>query len=98
MAGGHLAAHLLVGSTVADLYHAGDVALVQELSRLLAPQIEAFVLASQMHVLRKQIGALRSGPANRARIADMLATTAKLPTPPGALPMKFGRWCRATGW
>jgi GAF domain-containing protein len=78
MAGGHLAAHLLVGSTLADLYHPGDVALMQELGRLLAPQIEAFVLASQMHVLRKQIGALRTGPANRARIADMLATTAKL--------------------
>jgi GAF domain-containing protein len=78
MAGGHLAAHLVVGSTVADLYHADDVELIQELGRLLAPQIEAYVLASQMHVLRKQLGALRTGPAHRARVADMLATTAKL--------------------
>jgi GAF domain-containing protein len=78
MAGGHLAAHLIVGSTVADLYHADDVALIQDLGRLLAPQIEAYVLASQMHVLRKQLGALRNGPAHRARVADMLATTPKL--------------------
>ena len=67
-----------MGSTVADLYHGDDVELIQELGRLLAPQIEAYVLASQMHVLRKQLGALRAGPAHRVRIADMLATTAKL--------------------
>ncbi len=78
MAGGHLAAHLLIGSTAADLYYADDVDLVQELGRLLAPQIEAYVLASQLHVLRKQLGALRTAPAHRARVADMLATTSKL--------------------
>jgi GAF domain-containing protein len=78
MAGGHLAAHLIVGSTVADLYQADDVELIAELARLLAPQIEAYVLASQMHVLRKQLGAMRTGPAHRARVADMLATTTKL--------------------
>jgi GAF domain-containing protein len=77
MAGGHLAAYLVVGSTVADLYHADDVDLIQDLGRLLAPQIEALVLASQMHVLRKQLGALRNGPAHRVRVADMLATTPK---------------------
>ncbi len=77
MAGGHLAAHLLVGSTAADLYHADDADLIQELGRLVAPQIEAYVLASQVHVLRKQLGALRTGPAHRARVADMLATTSK---------------------
>ncbi|MGH7630882.1 MAG: GAF domain-containing protein [Gemmatimonadales bacterium] len=78
MAGGHLAAHLLIGSTAADLYYADDVDLIQELGRLLAPQIEAYVLASQLHVLRKQLGALRTAPAHRARVADMLATTSKL--------------------
>ncbi|HET8622776.1 MAG TPA: GAF domain-containing protein [Gemmatimonadales bacterium] len=78
MAGGHLAAHLVVGSTVADLYHADDADLIQDLGRLLAPQVEAYVLASQMHVLRKQLGALRSGPTHRARVADMFATTPKL--------------------
>ena len=78
MAGGHLAAHLVVGSTVADLYHADDGELIEELGRLLAPQVEAFILASQMHVLRKQLGTLRNGPAHRARVADMLATTPKL--------------------
>jgi GAF domain-containing protein len=77
MAGGHLAAHLLVGSTAADLYHADDADLIQELGRLVAPQIEAYVLASQMHVLRKQLGGLRTAPAHRARVADMLATTSK---------------------
>jgi len=77
MAGGHLAAHLLVGSTLADLYQADDVELIQELGRLVAPQIEAYVLASQMHVLRKQLGTLRAAPAHRARVADMLATTTK---------------------
>jgi GAF domain-containing protein len=77
MAGGHLVAHLLIGSTAADLYQAEDVELVQELGRLVAPQIEAYVLASQMHVLRKQLGALRAGPASRTRVADMLATTTR---------------------
>jgi GAF domain-containing protein len=75
MAGGHLAAHLLIGSTIADLYQPDDADLVQEISRLIAPQVEAYMLASQLHVLRKQLGALRAGPAHRARIADMLATT-----------------------
>ena len=78
MAGGHLAAHLVVGSTVADLYHADDLELIQDLGRLLAPQIEAYVLASQMHVLRKQLGTPQNGPVHRARVADMLATTPKL--------------------
>jgi hypothetical protein len=77
MAGGHLAAHLLMGSTIADLYQAEDADLVQEIGRLIAPQVEAYVLASQVHVLRKQVGALRAGPAHRARIADMLATTSR---------------------
>jgi hypothetical protein len=77
MAGGHLAAHLLVGSTVADLYQAEDAELLEELGRLIAPQVEAYVLASQLHVLRKQLGALRSAPGHRARVADMLATTTR---------------------
>jgi GAF domain-containing protein len=75
MAGGHLAAHVLVGSTLAELYQPEDADLLHEIGRLMAPQVEAYVLASQLHVLRKQLGALRAGPAHRARIADMLATT-----------------------
>ncbi len=78
MAGGHLAAHLVIGSAVADLYQGDDAGLIQELGRLLAPQIEAFVLASQIHVLRRQLGAVRAAPSHRARVADMLATTAQL--------------------
>ena len=77
MAGGHLAAHLVVGSAVSDLYHADDARLVQELGRLIAPQVEAYVLASQLHVMRKRLGAIRAAPAHRARVADMLATTAR---------------------
>ena len=76
-AGGHLAAHLLVGSGIADLYQEEDAALVEEIGRLIAPQVEAYVLASQLHVSRKQVGVLRTAPAHRARIADMLATTPK---------------------
>jgi GAF domain-containing protein len=77
MAGGHLAAHLLVGSTTADLYQPEDRGFIEELGGLLAPQIEAYVLASQLHMLRKQLGALRAAPEHRARVADMLATTPK---------------------
>jgi putative methionine-R-sulfoxide reductase with GAF domain len=76
-AGGHLAAHLLMGSSIADLYQAEDAALVEEIGGLISPQVETYVLASQLHVLRKQLGVLRSAPAHRARIADMLATTPK---------------------
>ncbi|HEU5169556.1 MAG TPA: GAF domain-containing protein [Gemmatimonadales bacterium] len=78
MSSGHLAAHLLVMSTTPDLYQAADAALLEEAGRLLAPKIEAYVLGSQLYIVRKQLGTLRSAPAHLTRIADMLATTPKL--------------------
>lgn len=74
-ASGRVAAHLLVGSTVADLYGDEDRATLEELARLLAPKIEAYALVSQLHCVRRELVTVRGAPAHLARIADTLATT-----------------------
>jgi len=74
---GHLAGHLLVGSTRPGLFSTGDLATVVRLGHILGPKIDGYVLASQLHVLRKQLVMLRSAPAHFARVADMLTTTAQ---------------------
>jgi GAF domain-containing protein len=77
MSGGRLVAHLFAAGVAPDLYESEDLELFEEVARLLAPKVEAYVLASQLFVLRKQMGALRNAPAHLARVADMLATTPK---------------------
>ena len=74
---GHLAGHLLVGSVRPRLFSTGDLATLVRLGHILGPKIDGYVLASQLHVLRKQLVTLRSAPAHFARVADMLATTAQ---------------------
>jgi GAF domain-containing protein len=76
--GGHLAGHLLVGSTQPGAYQDQDLAALVRLGAILGPKIDAYVLSSQLHVLRKQMVTLRNAPAHQARVADMLATTAQL--------------------
>jgi GAF domain-containing protein len=75
--GGHLAGHLLVGSTQPGMYQEQDLAALARLGGILGPKIEAYVLSSQLHLLRKQLVTLRNAPAHHARVADMLATTAQ---------------------
>ena len=74
---GHLAGHVLVGSTRPAAYQAEDLAALVRLGDILGPKIDTYVLASQLHVLRKQMVTLRNAPAHHARVADMLATTAQ---------------------
>lgn len=74
---GHLAGHLLVGSAQAGVYQDEDLASLVRLGDMLGPKIDSYVLASQLHVLRKQLVTLRNAPAHQARVADMLATTAR---------------------
>ena len=74
---GHLAGHLLVGSTRPGLFAPGDLATLTRLGHVLGPKIDGYVLASQLNVLRKQLVTLRGAPAHFARVADMLATTAQ---------------------
>jgi GAF domain-containing protein len=75
--GGHLAGHLLVGSTQPGVYQEPDLAALVRLGAILGPKIDAYVLSSQLHTLRKQLVTLRNAPAHHARVADMLATTAQ---------------------
>lgn len=75
--GGHLAGHLLVGSTQPGLYQEPDLAALVRLGAILGPKIDSYVLSSQLHALRKQLVTLRNAPAHHARVADMLATTAQ---------------------
>ena len=74
---GHLAGHLLVGSAQAGVYQDEDLASLVRLGDMLGPKIDSYVLSSQLHLLRKQLVTLRNAPAHQARVADMLATTAR---------------------
>ncbi|HTC24108.1 MAG TPA: hypothetical protein VK688_07085 [Gemmatimonadales bacterium] len=74
---GHLAGHLIVGSTQAGTFQDEDLAALVRLGDMLGPKIEGYVLSSQLHLLRKQLVTLRNAPAHHARVADMLATTAQ---------------------
>jgi hypothetical protein len=74
---GHLAGHVLVGSTRPGIFSTGDLETVVRLGHILGPKIDGYVLTSQLHVLRKQLVTLRGAPAHFARVADMLATTAQ---------------------
>jgi GAF domain-containing protein/uncharacterized protein YigA (DUF484 family) len=74
---GHLAGHLLVGSTRPRFFSTSDLEMLVRLGHILGPKIDGYVLTSQLHVLRKQLVTLRSAPAHFARVADMLATTAQ---------------------
>jgi GAF domain-containing protein len=74
---GHLAGHLIVGSTQAGVYQDEDLAALVRLGEILGPKIDGYVLSSQLHLLRKQVVTLRNAPAHQARVADMLARTAQ---------------------
>jgi len=74
---GHLAGHILVGSTQAGGYPGADLAALVRLGDILGPKIDTYVLSSQLQGLRKQLVTLRNAPAHHARVADMLATTAQ---------------------
>ncbi|HEY8105333.1 MAG TPA: GAF domain-containing protein, partial [Gemmatimonadales bacterium] len=74
---GHLAGHLLVGSSQAGAYQDEDLVSLVRLGAILGPKIDSYVLSSQLQVLRKQLVTLRNAPAHQARVADMLSTTAQ---------------------
>ena len=65
--GGHLAGHLLVGSTQPGVYQEPDLAALVRLGAILGPKIDAYVLSSQLHTLRKQLVHWSSGSA-RSRV------------------------------
>jgi GAF domain-containing protein len=77
MSSGHLAGHLLVGSSQAGAYQEEDLASLVRLGAMLGPKIDSYILSSQLQVLRKQLVTLRNAPAHQARVADMLSTTAQ---------------------
>lgn len=75
--GGHLAGHLLVGSSRGGAYQDEDLLSLVRLGAILGPKIDSYVLSSQLQALRKQLVTLRNAPAHQARVADMLSTTAQ---------------------
>jgi GAF domain-containing protein len=70
--------YLLFGSNGPGFYGPEDLALLDRVGAVLAPRVESLVLAWQYAVLRDQFDGMRQGPAQLARAAELLATTAFL--------------------
>ncbi len=67
--------YLLVGSAGPDFYQPADLAVLDRLGALLAPRVDALVLAWQFNVLKSQFDLLRHVPMHLARVAEVLAGT-----------------------
>lgn len=65
---------LLIGSTEARRYAEDDAALLDRLGSILAPRIDAFVMAGHLQVLRTHVATQRSMPTRLARVLETLAT------------------------
>lgn len=69
---------LLVGSAAPGLLDDAARARLETVAPLVAPRVEAALLAFQAQVLRSHVGVLRNVPASLARVAELLATTPHL--------------------
>jgi GAF domain-containing protein len=66
---------LLVGSAAPGLLDDAARARLEAVAPLVAPRVEAALLAFQAQVLRSHVGVLRNVPASLARVAELLGTT-----------------------
>jgi GAF domain-containing protein len=66
---------LLLGSAGPGFYREEDLVVLERVAALLAPRVEALVLAWQHSVLRFQFDVLRHVPMHLARVAELLAST-----------------------
>jgi GAF domain-containing protein len=69
---------LLVGSAAPGLLDDAARARLEAVAPLVAPRVEAALLAFQAQVLRSHLGVLRNVPASLARVAELLGTTPQL--------------------
>jgi hypothetical protein len=69
---------LLVGSAAPGLLDDAARARLEAVAPLVAPRVEAALLAFQAQVLRSHVGVLRNVPASLARVAELLGTTPQL--------------------
>jgi hypothetical protein len=67
---------LLAGSGQAGLHGDAGRERLESVAPLVAPRVEALLLAFQAQVLRSHVGVLRNVPASLARAAELFVTTA----------------------
>ena len=65
---------LLVSSADDHRYAEEDAALLERIASIIAPRIDAFVMAGHLQVLRGHVAAQRSLPSRMARVLETLAT------------------------
>jgi hypothetical protein len=73
-----LIGYLIFGSNGPGFYREEDMALLDRVGALLAPRVEAMVLAWQNSVIKSQLDVQRQVPIQLARVAELLASTAFL--------------------
>lgn len=67
---------LLLASPDERRYTEDDAALLSRLGPILAPRVDAFVMAGHLQVLRSHVAMQRSAPSRIARVLESLATVA----------------------
>jgi GAF domain-containing protein len=71
----HLVGYFLIGNAGPSFYRAEDAVLLDRIGALVAPRVEAIVLAWHNQALRVQLDILRHVPMHLTRTAEILATT-----------------------
>ena len=65
---------LLISSAEDHRYAEEDAALLERIAAIIAPRVDAFVMAGHLQVLRGHVAAQRSLPSRMARVLETLAT------------------------
>jgi GAF domain-containing protein len=68
---------LLISSAEDHRYGEEDAAILERVASVIAPRIDAFVMAGHLQVLRGHVAAQRSLPSRMARVLDTLATVSE---------------------
>lgn len=72
--GGRTAGALLVASAAPDRYGDDDAMLLDRLAPIVAPRVDAFVMAGHLQVLRSHVAMQRGVPSRIARVLEALGT------------------------
>ena len=72
--GGRTVGALLVASAAPDRYGEDDALLLDRLAPIVAPRVDAFVMAGHLQVLRSHVAMQRSVPSRLARVLEALST------------------------
>lgn len=68
---------LVLGSAEERRYSEDDAALLERLAPIVAPRVDAFVMAGHLQVLRGHVATQRSVPSRIARVLESLATVSE---------------------